>query len=523
MDDLVLFNANVITMDPDLPRAELVVIRNGTVFQVTRNELLPSLIEKNTRTIDCKGRTILPGFIDAHCHVVAYAESLISLNLSPRKEVFSISEIQHRIRNFCKDRAPGTWIRGKGYNEFYLAEKRHPNRWDLDEAASLHPVKLTHRSGHAHVLNSLALKWVGIIAETGDPPGGVVDRDPETGEPTGILFGMRDYLALKIPAIDESEMEQGLALANQKLLSYGITSVQDASSHNGLRQWRRFEEWKARGIFKPRISMMMGVKGFLESNSESYSSNVEHNQLRLGGVKIILDEVTGSLHPGQKELNEMVLAIHEAGFQAIIHAVEERVIEAACNAIDHALRTSPRQDHRHRIEHCSVCPPSPLHRLRDLGVAVVTQPSFIYYNGDRYLETVPDSQLQHLYPIGTMVKNGLLVASSSDCPITDPNPMVGIYSAVTRRIEDGIAVLPGKGMEPSEALRMYTLAAAASSFEEEIKGSVSPGKVADLVMLSEDPLRVEVSRIKDIRVEMTIRGGEIVWSRESQKISIMNH
>jgi predicted amidohydrolase YtcJ len=500
-------------MDSALPRAELVAIRGGTIVQVTRNDRLRSLIEKKTLAIDCRGKTVLPGFIDAHCHVPAYAESLVSLNLSPREHIRSIADIQHRIRDLCNARAPGTWIRGKGYNEFYLAEQRHPNRWDLDTATSLHPIKLTHRSGHAHVLNSLALKCAGINVEMGDPPEGLIDRDLETGELTGILYGMGDYLAQKIPPIDDAEMERGLALANQKLLSYGITSVQDASAHNDLSQWRRFEAWKVRGIFKPRVTVMMGVKVFAESERQAYSSCVEENQLRLGGVKMIVDEVTGSLHPSQKELNERVLAIHEKGYQTVIHAVEERVIEAACNAIEYALRACPRSDHRHRIEHCSICPPPLLHRFRELGVAVVTQPSFIYYNGDRYLRTVPESQQQHLYPIGTMLRNGLLVGSSSDFPITDPNPLIGIYSAVTRMTESGEVILRSEETGPSEALRMSTLLAAAANFEEGIKGSVSPGKVADLVVLSEDPLRIDAHHIKDIQVEMTILDGQVVWSQ----------
>jgi predicted amidohydrolase YtcJ len=513
MCDLILFNANVMTMDPALPRAELIAIRGGTIVQVTQNDRLCSLAEKNTQVIDCRGKTVLPGFIDAHCHVPAYVESLVSLNLSPREHIRSIADIQHRIRDLCNARAPGTWIRGKGYNEFYLAEQRHPNRWDLDIATSLHPIKLTHRSGHAHVLNSFALKCVGITVETGDLPEGLIDRDLETGEPTGILYGMGHYLAQKIPPIDDAEMERGLVLANQKLLSYGITSVQDASAHNDLRQWRWFEEWKAQGIFKPRVTMMGGVKGFEELKGQAYSSWVEENQLRLGGVKMIVDEVTGSLHPSQKELNERVLAIHEKGFQGVIHAVEERTIEASCNAIEYALRNSPRSDHRHRIEHCSICPPSLLHRLRDLGVAVVTQPSFLYYNGDRYLRTVPKSQQAYLYPIGTMQRNGLLVGSSSDFPIADPDPLIGVYSAVTRMTESGEVIFRGEEVGPSEALRMSTLLAAAANFEDGIKGSVSPNKVADLIVLNEDPLGVDANHIKDIQVEMTILGGQVVWSR----------
>jgi predicted amidohydrolase YtcJ len=258
--------------------------------------------------------------------------------------------------------------------------------------------------------------------------------------------------------------------------------------------------------------MMTGVRGFEELRRQTYS-RVEENQLKLGGVKMIVDEVTGGLHPSQEDLNERVLAIHEKGFQAVIHAVEERVIEAACNAIEYALKNSPRSDHRHRIEHCSLCPPPLLNRLRDLGVAVITQPSFIYYNGDRYLRTVSENQQPYLYAIGTMLRNGLLVGSSSDFPISDPDPLIGIYSEVTRMTESGKVIFRGEEVGPSEALRMSTLCAAAANFEEGIKGSVSPNKVADLIVLNEDPLGVDTNHIKDIQVEMTILDGQVVWSR----------
>ena len=209
MCDAILINANAITMDPAQPLASLVAIKEDRIAAVSGDALLDQLRGPRTQIIDCAGRTLVPGFIDAHCHIHAYAESLVSLNLAPRERIHSIADIQDRIRDFCKSRPPGSWVRGKGYNEFYLAEKRHPNRHDLDVVAPLHPVKLTHRSGHAHVLSSLALKQAGITAETGDPPEGFIDRELTTGEPSGILYGMGDYLSGKIPFIGDAEMETG--------------------------------------------------------------------------------------------------------------------------------------------------------------------------------------------------------------------------------------------------------------------------------------------------------------------------
>jgi predicted amidohydrolase YtcJ len=251
VSNLILYNANVITMDPAYPKAELVAVENGRIRAVTANGAIHELQNRKVEAIDCTGKTIVPGFIDAHCHLAAYAEGLMSLNLSPSEGVGSIADVQNKIRLFCKDRPLGTWIRGKGYNEFYLAEKRHPNRHDLDAASSKYPIKLTHRSGHAHVLNSIALQLVGITAETGDPPDGLIDRDLETGEPTGILYGMGSYLTKIIPSLDDDEMRQGIRLTNEELLSCGITSIQDATSHNNIRCWNIFQKWKNEGIFKP--------------------------------------------------------------------------------------------------------------------------------------------------------------------------------------------------------------------------------------------------------------------------------
>lgn len=511
MCELILYNARVITMDPALPEAQLVAVGGGRILAVAGNSACEGLKKSGTQMIDCAGKTLLPGFIDSHCHVHAFAESLVSLNLSRRENVLSIADIQNRIRDCCGTQPPGTWIRGKAYSEFDIAENRHPNRWDLDAAAPFHPVKLTHRSGHAHVLNSLALKRTAITAESGDPPRGYIDRDLNTGEPTGILYGMGGYLADRIPSLDDEELARGVALVNERLLSCGVTSVQDASFVNDLGRWKQFEEWKTRSIFRPRVTMMMGAEEFARWERGRYASRIGETELRLGGVKIIADQVTGSLHPRREELHALVEAIHKAGFQAIIHAIEPPVIDAACDAVESALQRHPRQDARHRLEHCSICPPPLMKKLARLGIAIGAQPSFIYCSGDRYLKTVSRGDLEYLYPIGSLCRAGLLVGFGSDFPISDPNPLIGIYAAVNRVSEGGEILNQGEGIGAVDSLRMHTIGAAAVNFEEGVKGSISPGKLADLVLLGENPLGVETSRLKDIRVEMTMLDGRMVW------------
>jgi len=513
MADLILFNANIVSMPLVSPNEKLVAIQNGSITSVTTNDALGVLKNRNTTVIDCTGTTVLPGFFDAHLHLHAFAESLVTLSLTPGNDIRSISDIQSRIRALSKRLPAGSWIRGKGYHEFHLAEQRHPDRWDLDAAAPDHPIKLSHRSGHAHVLNSLALNRVGITGETSDPPGGLVDRSIKTGEPNGVLYEMGGLLSERIPSLDSQELKRGIKMANQHFLSMGITSVQDASSQNTIGRWHEFCRWKEDGLLLPRVNMFFGLKGFDESQKHDGKNRPDVKQLRVNGVKIILDKTTGELHPPQSELNEAVLTVHRAGMQVAIHAIEEVDIESACNAIAYAQKEFYRPDHRHRIEHCSVCTPALAKRIASLGMMVVTQPPFIYYNGDRYLKTVPDEQINHLYPIGTLLKSGITVAGSSDCPVVSANPFAGMYAAMSRATETGGVLLPEEKITFPEALMMYTGSAAKATFEERIKGSIIPGKLADLVIVKGELARLQPHEMRDTVVEMTIFDGKIAWRK----------
>ncbi len=511
--DLILHNANILTMDSRYTHASWVAIRDGKVLALSGKEDFDPLKGAATEVIDCQDMTILPGFHDAHCHPVGFAESLVSPDLS-RPTVRSISDIQNKISEVATNTPAGNWIRARGYSEFYLAEKHHPTRWDLDKATTTHPVKLTHRSGHAHVLNSLGLKLAGISIDTTEPSGSIIERDLETGEPNGVLYEMGSYLAEVIPSLTDDEMEQGIRLASEQLVSSGITSVQDASVRNGVQRWQKFQQWKNRGSFKPRISMMIGLEALEQFQERGLLPQTSDNQLQLGSVKIIVHRATGQLNPTQQELNEKVLQIHKLGFQVAMHAVEETTIAAAYLALDYALNNLPRADHRHRIEHCSVCQPEMARLLASLGVAIVTQPAFIYYNGERYLNTVPTKQIEHLYPLATLAKAGLKVAVGSDCPVVPPNPLSGIYAAASRIAETGQSVAPKQRITAIDAIHMYTKGSAYSCFQENIKGSLTPGKLADLIVLSDNPAEVNTEEIKGLEVKMTIIDGKIVWGKE---------
>lgn len=495
--DLLLYNARVLSLDPARPRAEAVAIAGDRILGVGGRGEVGALAGSGTKRIDCGGGALVPGFIDAHCHVLAYLQSLLSLDLGRAR---SVEEAKALIAQRAVGLPPGSWVHAHGYDDFRWG--RHPTRWELDEATPAHPVRLLHRTGHACVLNSLALARVGIAIDTPEPPGGLIDRDPQTGEPNGVLFEMNEYIRGKLPPLSRREMEQALSLANPTYLSAGLTSLLDASVSNDAAQHRLFCSLKGEGKLAPRLSLLMGIGAMGAGWGEG--------EVPVRGVKIVLDETTGRLHPPQEELNQMVLAVHRAGLPVAIHALEEAAIEAAAQAMGRALSLLPRP-HRHRIEHCSVCPPPLAQKLRGLGVVVVTQPAFIYYNGEKYLSAVPSPQLPHLYPLRALRQAGLRVAGSSDSPVVPHPPLMGIYAAVSRRTEGGGVVGGEQALSSEEALALYTREAAYACGEEKEKGCIEPGKLADLCLLSADPTQVEAETLKEIKVLMTVLGGRVVW------------
>ncbi len=510
--DLILYNANVLTVDPAHPSAEMVAIKNGEIVWVGRNEDLNNLKADYTTIFDCQRYTLVPGLIDAHCHVFAYAASLVAVDCSP-SVVRSISEIMTAIKKRAEATPQGQWIRATGYNEFYLKEKRHPNRRDIDDAAPRHPVRLNHRSSHACVLNSIALSLVGITSETADPSNGVIERDWDTGEPTGLLLEMDAYLAKTIPPLSEAEFLRGMRLANKQFVSKGITSIQDATVSNSLRQWKTLGDLKSADVLNPRITMMPGFSHFTDFIQQGLTFGCGDAKLNLGPVKIMLTKTTGTLQSSEKELKEMVLEAHEIGFPVAIHAVETAAVEAAIRAIDHAQDQYPRSDIRHRIEHCSECPPSLVRKIRSASITVVTQPTFIYYSGERYLAQVATDLQPYLYPLNSLLKSGILVAAGSDALVAPPDPVIGMYSAVTRQAANGEAISREERVLPMEALRMHTINGAHAVSQGKTRGSIEVGKLADLVLLDGDPTKLRPEMLKEIKVILTVIGGQVVYSR----------
>jgi len=510
--DLILSNTRVITLDEERPCAELVAVKDDRILGVGDKDSLRVFKGLRTRVIDCGGMAVVPGFNDAHCHPLSFAATLLYVDCSPAA-VKSIGEIQSRIRRQAERTPQGGWIRAANYDESRLAERRHPTRWDIDEGSPHNPVILTHHTGHHCVLNSLALRVAGITAETPGPVGGTIHREPETGEPSGLISGRNELVEEAVPPLAEEELEQGLRLAQQTYLSMGITSLQDTTWSNGLSHWQRWQRFSSRGILSARLCMLVGTQAVEEFKGAGLCTGGGDNRLRLGGVKLALDESTGCPHPPQEDINYHALRAHEAGFQIAFHVSDVYMLQASLSAMESLHERFAPADHRHRLEHCAVCPPELLPGLAASRAMVVCQPPFLFHSGQRYLDEVPAAQLGWLWPLGSLLKQGVKVAAGSDSPMVSCNPLVGIYAAVTRKAETGQPLCPSEGLSPLEALKMYTIQGAYASFEEGAKGSISPGKLADLVVLSDDPAQIAPEEIRNIRVMLTIVDGEVVWER----------
>ena len=510
---LALFNANVLTMDPALPMARAVAASGKHIAAVGSNESIRVLVSSQTQVIDCQGLTLLPGFNDAHCHLPGLARRLRDLDCGPR-QVTSIAELQTLVRARAGAHAPGSWIRGFGYDDLQLSERRQPTRHDLDFVAPDHPVWLVHRSGHAAVLNSRALELAGIHRETPDPPGGVIERDFETGEPTGTLYEMQSFLRQRLGSTrTPQEFDAGMRDVDEMLRQYGITSVQDAGHDNGLHRWRMLERLQSTGTLSCRVTMFAGIERLEELGSSGLAFGSGGESLRLGHAKIMLTLTSGSLYPSLGELEELVARAHRRGFPVAIHSIEEEAIDAACNA----LRSSRAPGLNDRIEHCAEGTPRLIEAVRQCGATVVTQPGFLYHNGVSYRENVEIHLLPHLYPAGALLRTGVPIAFGSDAPVIDPNPWPGIYSAVARCCSDAEPLthegVGEQALSVWQALRAYTLGAAEADGMAGIKGSLAPGKLADFVFADSDPLNMAQADLPTVGAVMTVSGGDVVWTK----------
>jgi hypothetical protein len=527
----IFINGSIITIDEDDRICDAVAVAgNKIVFVGSSSEALKHR-SAHTDVIDLKGRTLIPGFIDAHCHAATYGVAQLHLPCSPR-DVSSIDDLLKSISRRASTTPPGEWILGRGYNHLSMREKRHPTRWELDSAAPNHKVFLVRTCGHLAVANSRVLDEFNIGPATPDPEGGKIDKDSQ-GRPTGLLYEQAAMRIRMQTQPSSAELETALKKMNEEFLRLGITSLHDASGVNP-EEIRVFQKGGSEGWIKVRLYLMVRSAGSVCQLGDSFLqtglvTGFGNERIRLGPYKIMIDgagssgsaamknpypgdsENYGILNISEQELNERIENAHRCGYQIALHAIGDKAIEMALDGYARALTRYPRSNHRHRIEHCGFLSDALIQKLIDLEVIPALGLPFLYELGENYLEIYEQNDLQRAYPLGSLLKSGVKAALSSDAPVIHPNPMHGLYFALAHKTKSGRSIAPGQKVGMLQALRAYTIHGAYASFEEEIKGSIEPGKLADLVVLSRNILSAPTEELLDVSVDLTMVDGEILF------------
>jgi len=527
--DLAILNANIITVNEKQPRAEALAVKFDRFLTVGANAEIQALVGKHTRVIDARGKTITPGFIDAHMHptpIYPAASELSSVDLGPAS-ARTIAELIAALKERARVTPKGQWIFGRRYQDTKLG--RHPTRWDLDQASTEHPIRIGHSSGHLSVVSSLVLQAAGITKDTPDPPGGAFDRDP-SGEPNGVCRERAAGAAVNRakfpePARTRGDELQGILRCFRTFLSKGITSVGDAGVSPS--KLRLHQDALAAG--QPvRVYAMIRQQYLAEAKKLNLRTGFGSDRLRIGSIKMghgnSLSGRTCWLYEtyadrpdyygipparSQEELDKHIFEIHEAGFQAAVHSNGDREIDMVLEAFEKALARLPRPNHRHRIEHCSVVNPGILQRIKKLGLVLALH-SYIWEHGDK-MEAYGAKRWGMMHPNRSALDLRIPVAGNSDWGVSAADPLLRIQDLVSRKSAEGKVYGPEQRISAEEAIRVFTLGGAYASFEEEIKGSIEAGKLADFVILSADPTKSAPDATRRIHVDKTFVGGRIEY------------
>jgi predicted amidohydrolase YtcJ len=524
-DELLFSGGRIVTLDPRWPAPEAVLVRHGRIAAIGSLSEVRAERRPGCELMDLAGSTLLPGFYDAHQHQV-YA-GLAAQAVDAR--VGSVDELVTRVAARAAKQPDGSWIEGGGFNLATEPGTGSLSRAEMDRAAPCHPVLITHSNGHVMVLNGRALRAAGIGPDTPDPPGGQIDRGPDGREPTGVLreSAMERVRSVVTPP-GEQQLEAAILSQAEVNLRYGITSVWEPSVEPD--HVSAYQSLLAASRLPIRVTMAQ--KRVLRSGEMVAPPRPWRGDwLSLVAIKLFQDgaipartaavsqpyegstDARGLLRWPQATLNEFVDEAHRCGLAVSIHAIGDVAITSALDAIDAAVAADPRP-HRHRIEHCGLPIGDLVDRLAASGVTPVLQPPFLHFMGEQYRRELGPERVDRLYPTKTLLSHCPIVAGSSDGPVVpDVNPLFGMRLAVTRRSDRDETLGPGETVSPTQALYMYTLGAAGAAGEEHHKGSISPGKFADLAVLDADPTALPAEELDDIGVALVVVNGRVAFAR----------
>jgi len=525
--ELALLNGTIYTVDDHRPKAEAFAVQHGRFVAVGTTEEIRKLITPSTRILDADKQTVVPGFIDAHTHPASTGLSeLLEVNCDLR----TIAEIKDAIRARAAQMKPGKWVLGFKYDDTKLKDGRPLTRIDLDEAALDHPVRVVHRGGHTSICNSLAFRLAGVDRKTPDLEGGKFGRD-EKGELTGFVAEKANEVfekRLRGQVVTARQRQAGVKRISELMTAAGLTSVHDAMC--AKEDFLAYQDARADGELGFRVYVMAVPELYRELKTAGLRTGFGDDQLRLGGVKLFCDgsasERTmrlsqpyvgrpndyGILVITQEQLNDQVAEAHAARWQVGVHANGDVAIDMVLKAYELAQRLHPRKNARHRIEHCTLVNTALLKRIADLGVIPTPFYTYVYYHGDKWAQ-YGEERLRWMFAHRSFLDHGIRVAGASDHVPGPFEPLMAIQSMVTRKDYRGRVWGGNQKITVPEALRVCTLNGAYASFEENTKGSIAEGKLADFVILAEDPHQANPERIKDIKVVRTVVGGQTVYPR----------
>lgn len=523
--DLILVNGNVLTSDPALPRAEAFAVKNGRFLAVGSTSDVRNLATARTQVIDAQRMTVTPGFIDAHCHPSGVQE-LYGVNTNLR----TVREIQAAIRQKVDTTAPEVWITGFMFDDTKL--DRPLTRKDLDEATSEHPVSVAHRGGHTNFYNSKAFELAGITAQTPDPPDGRFFK--EKGELNGrvaenarSVFNRVGKREIFTPDETRDRARNGMRHMSKLFNAAGLTSVHNAGT--GPDHILAYEDCRKNGELTHRAYMMIRAPQVLAVlKTANMSTGFGDEWIRVGGAKFVADgsasertmrmstpyvgtEDYGILTMTQDQLYDAVDDAHVHGFQVGVHANGDVTIDMTLKAYERALQKWPDPNRRHRIEHCSLVNPDLIRRIKANGVIPTPFWTYIYYHGEKWTE-YGDDKMRSMMAHRSFLDAGIKVPGASDYAPGPFEPLMAIQSMVTRTDYRGRVWGANQKVSVDEALTIATLNGAYASSEENLKGSITAGKLADFVMLEKDPHDVPPTEIMNIKVSRTVVGGKTVYA-----------
>jgi hypothetical protein len=522
--DLVLVNGVVFTIDPARPQAQAFAVKHGRFTAVGSNDEVRPLAVRGTQVIDAAGMTVVPGFIDAHTHPgYAGVRELLWVNCDRN----TIDEIKEAIRQRAAQTPAGQWIFGFKYDDTKVKDGRPLHRRDLDAVAPNHPVRVEHRGGHTGVYSSLAFKLAGVDDKTPDPSGGRFGRDAK-GELTGFVAERAKDPFDKVgrpPTPTPRQQQEAVTLMSRLMTAAGLTSVHDVLASK--EDFIAYQESLAAGELLFRVYILFQAQVFPVIETAGVRRGFGNEHLRVGGIKLFCDgsasERTmrmsqpyvgrpndfGILVVNQEQLNEQVMQAHAAGYHIGTHANGDVAIDMVLRAYELALRAHPRPDARLRIEHCTLVNPDLLRRIATIGAIPAPFYTYVYYHGDKWVE-YGEERTRWMFAHRSFLDHKIRVAGASDYVPGPYEPMMAIQSMVTRKDHRGRVWGANQRISVDEALQVCTINGAHASFEERIKGSITEGKLADFVILADDPHKVDPDRIKDIRIVRTVVGGRTV-------------